>query len=94
MLSGAGSPISEKGIINGFLFEGLYCNEDGVRSAEETAELLNRLKPIGKSMAVYIVDFPDPDDSALILDTQKNIQSHKFIPFLTTPDFQGRFLNS
>ncbi|MGB0579789.1 MAG: endo alpha-1,4 polygalactosaminidase [Limisphaerales bacterium] len=88
------------GVIDGVLVESLFQKYD-FNSKQYTAEsksgtewLLNILQPVKKAgMEVYVVDYVDPSNRTLALQTAARIGQLGFHPFISTVALDGQYLN-
>ena len=82
--------------IDGFLVESFLQGYDFEKKkfipvkAEETAEIQRQVAPVVKAgKPVYMVDFVDPQDSRLCIETAAKISALGYHPLVTTPAFDG-----
>jgi len=85
--------------IDGVLIEGLYQTWDLQRKVYistapgGTSWLLDHIQKIKKlALPVYVLDYVDPQDTALARRTSQRIRTAGGIPFISTPDLQGMVL--
>jgi polysaccharide biosynthesis protein PelA len=86
--------------LDGVLIESLFQTWDAERkiyratAPQDTAALLKQISLIQeRGLTVYIVDYVSPTDPALAVETARRIHELKAIPFISTPELQGRVLS-